>query len=79
VEARLEVAGTVSGGQKAAATNKRLHGEDFYKVQGRLGGLAGKGPNYTGGFAGDRDLASRAGTKGGRISRRGKSRVKKAA
>lgn len=37
---------------------------------GRKGGKNGKGPDYKGGFAGDRELAKRAGRKGGRISRR---------
>lgn len=37
---------------------------------GRLGGLAGRGEGYKGGFAGSRELASRAGSKGGSISKR---------
>jgi hypothetical protein len=37
---------------------------------GRKGGKNGKGPDYKGGFGGDRELAKRAGRKGGRISRR---------
>ncbi len=37
---------------------------------GRIGGQNGKGPNYKGGFAGDHDLAVKAGAKGGKKSRR---------
>lgn len=40
------------------------------KQIGRIGGLNGKGPNYKGGFAADRDRARIAGAKGGRVSRR---------
>lgn len=38
---------------------------------GRKGGKNGKGPDYKGGFAGDRELAKRAGRKAGTISKRG--------
>ena len=62
------MAGTKLGGRKAAMTNIKKYGEDFYKNIGAKGGKLGK----TGGFFADRDLARRAGTKGGRISRRGK-------
>lgn len=37
---------------------------------GRIGGLNGKGPDYKGGFAADRERARIAGAKGGHISRR---------
>lgn len=60
------MAGTKAGGLKAAATNKRLHGADFYARIGRKGGQNG----HTGGFS-DRELAKRAGALGGRKSRRG--------
>lgn len=59
--------GTKAGGLKAAATNKKLHGKDFYKRIGKKGGQNG----HAGGFAADRELARAAGAKGGRISRRG--------
>lgn len=62
------MAGTKAGGRAAAATNKSKYGEDFYKVIGAEGGKKGK----TGGFYADRELARTAGTKGGKISRRGK-------
>lgn len=62
------MAGTVKGGQAAAATNKTRHGKDFYARIGRKGGQNG----FTGGFAANRELARKAGAKGGRISRRTK-------
>lgn len=65
------MAGTIEGGRKAAKTNKELHGEDFYARIGAKGGKKG----HTGGFAANRELASIAGRKGGRISKRGKSKV----
>jgi uncharacterized protein len=65
------VAGTRSGGIKAAATNKERYGLDFYANIGREGGAKSRG----GGFAKDRALASEAGRKGGRASRRRSVRV----
>lgn len=65
------MAGTLEGGKKAAATNKAKHGDDFYARIGRKGGKNG----HTGGFAANRELASRVGRIGGRISRRGKAKV----
>lgn len=62
--------GTKAGGLKAAKTNKELHGDDFYRNIGRIGGRNG----HTGGFASNPELARRAGAIGGRISRRGPSR-----
>lgn len=59
--------GTKVGGLKAAATNIEKHGKDFYKRIGQKGGRNG----HTGGFAANPALASIAGAKGGRISRRG--------
>ena len=58
--------GTKIGGQKAAITNKKKHGEDFYRNIGRKGGRNG----HTGGFASNPELAKAAGRKGGKISRR---------
>ena len=63
--------GTLVGGKKAAATNKKLHGEDFYQNIGRKGGRAGLGMK---GFALDPERARAAGAKGGKISRRGKAK-----
>ena len=74
------MSGTQAGGQRAAATNKRLYGEDFYTKIGSKGGKLGN----TGGFASDKvgadgltgqERASKAGAKGGVISRRGKKNV----
>lgn len=62
------MAGTKLGGQRAAATNKQKHGEDFYKRIGAIGGKNGS----TGGFAANPELARIAGAKGGKISRRTK-------
>lgn len=61
------MSGTKAGGLKAAATNKKIHGDDFYRRIGKKGGQNG----HTGGFAANRELARAAGAKGGRISRRG--------
>lgn len=61
------MSGTKSGGRKAAKTNIRLHGKDFYKRIGQIGGRNG----HTGGFAANPELARIAGRKGGKKSRRG--------
>jgi len=63
--------GTRAGGIKAAETNRRKHGEDFYNRIGRQGGKNGN----TGGFAANRELARIAGRKGGLKSRCGKSKT----
>lgn len=60
------MAGTREGGLKAAATNKKKYGEDFYKIQGAKGGHNG----HTSGFKRGSALAREAGAKGGRASRR---------
>jgi general stress protein YciG len=62
------MAGTKSGGAKAAATNRKKYGKDFYATIGAAGGRRG----HTGGFYADRKLAARAGAIGGRLSRRTK-------
>ena len=62
------MSGTQVGGVQAARTNKARHGRDFYARIGRAGGMKSKG----GGFAANRELASAAGRKGGKISRRRK-------
>lgn len=73
------MAGTVIGGQKAAARNKAKHGADFYAKIGAKGGKKGN----TGGFASDkkgadgltgRERARKAGSVGGRLSRRTKAK-----
>lgn len=62
------MAGTKAGGRKAAETNRKRYGKDFYASIGAKGGKNGT----TGGFAANRELARAAGAKGGRISRRRK-------
>lgn len=62
------MSGTRKGGVKAAKANIERHGKDFYREIGRKGGQNG----HSGGFASNPALASIAGAKGGRISRRGK-------
>ena len=62
------MAGTKAGGIKTAITNKAKYGEDFYNRIGVAGGSV-KHPGTRAFFA-DRELARRAGTLGGTISRR---------
>lgn len=62
------MAGTKTGGKAAASTNKSKYGADFYA---RIGAMGGRKSN-TGGFYANRELARKAGAKGGRISRRTK-------
>lgn len=64
------MAGTKSGGQKAAETNRKKYGDEFYRNIGRKGGKNG----HTGGFAANPELAKIAGAKGGRVSKRGKAK-----
>jgi hypothetical protein len=64
------IAGTKSGGEQAAKTNKERHGDDFYKKIGAKGGKLGK----TGGFYANSERASIAGQIGGTKSRRNKEK-----
>ena len=64
------MSGTKLGAAKAAKTNKKLHGEDFYKRIGAKGGRNGKGPDYKGGFAANPEFARECGRRGGLKSRR---------
>lgn len=68
--------GTVEGGRKAAATNKKKYGKQFYANIGRKGGKNG----HTGGFNSEKvgkdgltgpERAKLAGAKGGKLSKRG--------
>lgn len=63
----------ITGGLKAAKTNKLRYGKDFYVNIGRKGGTAYHA--FPRGFAANIELASIAGAKGGRISRRPKRRA----
>lgn len=58
--------GTKKGGEKAAQTNKRLYGANFYERIGKLGGQISRG----GGFAKNPELARIAGRRGGKASHR---------
>lgn len=60
------MAGTKKGGVKAAQTNKRLYGANFYVSIGKIGGQISRG----GGFAKNPELARIAGRKGGKASHR---------
>lgn len=64
--------GTKAGAAKAAITNKRKYGSDFYSEIGSRGG------KWCGikGFALNPQLAKEAGRKGGKISRRGPAKHK---
>ena len=62
------MAGTTTGGKKAAAKNL-ARDPFFYAKIGEKGGKNG----HTGGFAANPELARIAGAKGGRISRRRKT------
>lgn len=66
------MAGTREGGRKAAETNKKKYGHDFYASIGRKGGRNG----HTGEFAANPELARIAGAIGGRKSKRGKAKPK---
>lgn len=66
------MAGNISGGKKAAATNKQRYGKDFYAHIGSIGGKNG----HTGGFAADHERARRAGAIGGKKSKRGPAKKK---
>lgn len=67
------MSGTISGGQKAAQTNLKKHGKDFYKRIGKKGGRNG----HSGGFASNPELAKIAGRKGGKKSKRGAAKQPK--
>ena len=66
------MSGTIEGGKKAAEKNRKLHGKDFYQKIGQKGGQNGT----TGGFYANRELARIAGSKGGKISKRGPAKKK---
>lgn len=61
--------GTQLGGTKAAQTNKKRYGKEFYVRIGALGGTKSRG----GGFAANPELARIAGRKGGMKSRKNKA------
>lgn len=61
--------GTRLGGMKAAATNKKRYGKNFYVSIGRKGGQM----SNSGGFAANPELAREAGRRGGLVSRKRKA------
>lgn len=61
------MSGTKIGGIKAALTNKKKHGSDFYARIGRKGGQNG----HTGGFAANPELASSQAKKAARKASEG--------
>ena len=65
------MAGTQAGGRKTAITNKEKHGDDYYARLGKKGGSV-KHPE-TRWFTLYPELAKKAGKKGGKISKRGKT------
>lgn len=68
---------TTPEGKKATERFRKTMAEKYgdvsahFKEIGRKGGENGRGPNYKGGFAGNKALAIVAGAKGGRVGRRG--------
>lgn len=65
------MAGTKEGGLKAAKANKERYGSDWYAKIGSIGGKKG----HTGGFASmPIEKVREAGRKGGKKSKRGKSK-----
>ncbi|MDD3481173.1 MAG: KGG domain-containing protein [Patescibacteria group bacterium] len=64
------MSGTKGGGVKAADTNKKRYGKDFYK---KIGAKGGKKTGVKKGFAANPALAREAGKKGGKRSKRGKA------
>jgi general stress protein YciG len=66
------MAGTLAGGRRAAETNKKRYGAEFYKNIGSKGGKKTAKDGTIKGFATNPELAAIAGSKGGKISKRGK-------
>ena len=66
------MAGTKTGGQTAAETNKKKYGADFYARIGAAGGKKGHKGGFAAGEEG-RERARKYGAIGGRLSRRGKT------
>lgn len=65
------MAGTIDGGKQAAKTIKEKYGDDFYIIAGAKGGKWRTSDNgVLKGFARNRELASEAGRRGGRNSRK---------
>lgn len=65
------MSGTKAGGMKARETNYKRNGKDFYK---KIGSKGGSVRGIKKGFALNIELAKESGRKGGKISKRGKSK-----
>ena len=66
------MAGSKTGGKRAAQTIKERYGEDFYQRIGKLSNASWeKNGRMPRGFAANPELASLAGRKAGKISKRG--------
>lgn len=63
------MAGTVSGGRRAARKNVKKYGSDFYARIGAKGGKKGTTGGFAAGKAG-RERARKWGSVGGQLSRR---------
>jgi hypothetical protein len=66
------MSGNEKGGVKAAATNKKKYGEDFYRKIGSIGGSKSKGGGFASEIVGQDGLtgyerARIAGAKGGSV------------
>lgn len=72
IKKESKMAGTRAGGLKAARTNIKTYGREFYAEIGRKGGRNG----HTGGFYANTELARIAGAIGGRKSKRGPAKKK---
>ena len=71
------MSGTREGGRKAAETNLKRHGKNFYAEIGRRGGSKGAADGAIKGFAAmTQEKRRAAGAKGGKISRRGPAEAK---
>lgn len=70
------MAGTVIGGKRAAETNKKRQGADFYRRIGQMGGKKSVHGGFASTVVGKDGLtgierAKKAGSSGGKISKRG--------
>ena len=72
------MSGNISGGVRAAKTNKKKYGRDFYQRIGALGGTKSRNCGFASDVVGEDGLtgferARTAGSLGGRKSKRGKA------
>ena len=67
------MSGTVAGGIKTREIFYEKYGRDYFKNIGKIGGRNG----HVKGFAVNPELAKRAGSIGGKLSKRGPAKKKK--